>query len=71
LGGVAPHFLKDNMQDIVNSFMLICAVAAAMAFGVLVAYGMCKCAFLLLRIHARSVATSSVENAKTQVARVS
>jgi membrane protein DedA with SNARE-associated domain len=59
------------MQDIVNTFMLICAVAAAMAFGVLVAYFICKCAFLLLRIHARSVAASSVQSTETQVARVS
>lgn len=59
------------MQDLVNTVMLFCAVAAAMAFGVLLAYVVCKGAFSLFRIHARSVAASSVRNTETQVARVS
>lgn len=59
------------MQDFVNTVMLICAVLAALAFGVLVAYGACAAAFSVLRIHARSVAASSVRSAKAQVARVS
>ena len=58
------------MQDFVNTVILICAVMAAMAFGVLLAYGVCKGAFSLFRIHARSVAASSVR-AKTEIARVS
>jgi hypothetical protein len=59
------------MQDLVNTVMLICAVMAAMAFGVLLAYGVCKGALLLFRIHARSVAATSVRSTKTQIARVS
>lgn len=59
------------MQDLVNTIMLICAVLAAMAFGVLMAYGVCVGAFSILRLHARSVAASTVRSAKTQVARVS
>jgi hypothetical protein len=59
------------MQDLVNTIMLVCATAAAMAFGVLAAYGVCKGAFAVLRIHARSVAGSPVQRAKAQVARVS
>lgn len=59
------------MQDLVNTVMLICASAASMAFGVLVAYGVCKVCFIVLRIHARSVATETIRSAKAQVARVS
>lgn len=44
------------MQDAMNLLMLICASLAAMAFGVLAAYGICRAAFAVLRIHARSVA---------------
>jgi hypothetical protein len=44
------------MQDVINTLMLICASAAAMAFGVLAAYGICRVGFAILRIHARSVA---------------
>jgi hypothetical protein len=46
------------MQDLINSVMLICAGVAALAFGVLAAYGICRAAFAVLRIHARSVAGS-------------
>ncbi len=44
------------MQDGINTLMLICASLAALAFGVLAAYAICRGAFLLFRIHARSVA---------------
>jgi hypothetical protein len=47
---------EDSMQDLINTFMLICASAAAMAFGVLAAYGICRAAFAILKVHARSVA---------------
>jgi len=57
------------MQDAMNLLMLVCASLAAMAFGVLAAYGMCRAAFLVLRIHARSVALQHSPN-KRQVARL-
>lgn len=47
------------MQDAMNMLMLICASLAALAFGVLVAYGMCRAAFAVLRIHARSIASAN------------
>lgn len=47
------------MQDAVNLLMLICAALAALALGVLLAYAICRSAFALLRIHARSVAAES------------
>lgn len=47
------------MQDAMNLLMLVCASVAAMAFGVLAAYGICRAAFAVLRIHARSVAGAS------------
>ncbi|MGB7191715.1 MAG: hypothetical protein WBD10_16380 [Acidobacteriaceae bacterium] len=47
------------MQDLINLVMLICASVAAMAFGVLAAYGICRAAFAVLRIHARSIAGTS------------
>ena len=39
-----------------NSIVLISAVFASLAFGVLVAYGMCISMFNIFRIHARQVA---------------
>jgi hypothetical protein len=48
------------MQDVINTLMLVCASLAALAFGVLAAYGICRSAFAIFRIHARSVAASTV-----------
>ncbi len=48
------------MQDAMNLLMLVCASVAAMAFGVLAAYGICRAAFAALRIHARSVAGTAI-----------
>jgi hypothetical protein len=50
---------KKSMQDALNTLMLICASLASMAFGVMVAYWICRAGFALLRIHARSVAMGS------------
>jgi len=47
-----------------NLLMLICATLASLAFGVLVAYGICQGAFMLLRQHAGQVAA---ERAKAQI----
>ena len=40
--------------------MLVCAVLAALAAGVLVAYGVCLSMFALFRVHARQAAVKSV-----------
>ena len=39
-----------------GSLMLICAVAASLAFGVLVAYGICQVMFRIFRVHQTAVA---------------
>ena len=36
--------------------MLVCAVLASLALGVLVAYGICQGMFRIFRVHARSAA---------------
>ncbi len=56
------------MQDSVNMLMLLCASLAALAFGVLSAHVICRAAFGLLRMHARSVALESTVKAKPTAA---
>ncbi len=51
------------MQDMINLCMLVCAIAASLAFGVLAAHALCRGAFALLRLHASSVAESKLEKA--------
>ena len=41
---------------VILSVLLVCAVAASLAMGVLVAYGLCLAMFRLFRIHATQVA---------------
>jgi hypothetical protein len=44
-----------------DTLTLVCAVLASMAFGVLLAYGVCQAVFALFRMHAlRSPASSPV-----------
>ena len=44
-----------------DSVTLVCAVLASLAFGVLLAYGICQAVFALFRMHAlRSPAPSQV-----------
>jgi hypothetical protein len=52
------------MQEAVNMLMLICAALASLAFGVLVAYGVCRLAFARLREHAGQIAA---QRAKAQM----
>jgi hypothetical protein len=47
------------MQDAINLLMLACASLAALAFGVLLAYGICRTAFAIMRMHVRSVAAAN------------
>jgi hypothetical protein len=54
--GFGKRKREKLMQDLINTVMLLCASLAALAFGVLAAYGMLRAAFAVLRIHARSVA---------------
>jgi len=50
-------FLFGPLEAVVmSSLMLICAVAASLAFGVLVAYGVCQVMFRMFRVHATAVA---------------
>jgi uncharacterized YccA/Bax inhibitor family protein len=44
---------------VISSIVLICAVLASLAVGVLVAYGVCVGMFVVFRMHARQVAESS------------
>jgi hypothetical protein len=54
---------------VISSIVLICAVLASLAVGVLVAYGVCIGMFGVFRIHARQVAEDSARRvlAATQV----
>jgi len=51
---------------VILSIVLICAVLASLAVGVLLAYGLCIGMFEVFRIHARQVAGQQVV-ASTQV----
>lgn len=42
-------------MDVMNLLGLTCAVVAALALGVLLAYNCCRALFALLRMHARSL----------------
>jgi uncharacterized protein (DUF2062 family) len=44
------------MQQAMDTLMLICATLASLAFGVLVAYGICRSVFVLFRQHAGQIA---------------
>jgi hypothetical protein len=45
---------------VIGSLMLVCAVAASLALGVLVAYGICQAMFRIFRVHAISAARQRV-----------
>ncbi len=55
-----------EMQNLMNLIVLMCAAVAALAFGVLAAYGICRAAFGVLKIHARSYA--KVPQTKPEIA---
>ena len=46
-------------MDTMNLLGLTCAVLAALAFGVLMAYTCCQVLFAMLRIHSRSLNSGS------------
>jgi hypothetical protein len=45
---------------VMGTLMLMCAVAASLALGVLVAYGVCQLMFRIFRVHATAVAKERV-----------
>jgi hypothetical protein len=49
------------------SLMLICAVFASLAFGVLAAYGMCLGFFRLMAGRSTSVARAAIEPVKAEI----
>jgi hypothetical protein len=56
------------MQNALNLVMLVCAAVAALAFGVLAAYVICRAAFAALKMHARSYAMQAPQP-KPEIAR--
>jgi len=53
---------------LISSIMLICAVLASLAVGVLIAQGVCAVLFAMFRTHARQVAASRAP--KSQASRL-
>jgi len=51
--GIAGLFER---RFVMETLMLMCAVAASLALGVLVAYGVCQVMFRVFRMHQESVA---------------
>lgn len=51
-----------------GSLMLVCAVLASLALGVLMAYGICQVMFRVFRVHAIAVAKDRVSNSPVRVA---
>jgi hypothetical protein len=45
---------------VIVSLMLICAVGASLALGVLMAYGICQAMFRIFRVHSLSAARQRV-----------
>jgi predicted phage tail protein len=50
-----------------SSIVLVSAVLASLAVGVLVAYGVCMAMFGIFRIHARQVAERSAQSVVAQI----
>jgi hypothetical protein len=53
---------------VIGSLMLVCAVAASLAVGVLMAYGICLGMFRIFRVHATAVARERVARNAISVA---
>lgn len=47
------------MADALNLTMLVCAIVGSMAFGVMVAYGIFRVGFAMMRPERRTVAVKS------------
>jgi len=51
-----------------NWVVLVCAVLASLASGVVLAYGICLAMFSIFRVHSRSVASSAAAARRTAIA---
>ena len=51
-----------------GSLMLVCAVMASLALGVLMAYGICLGMFRIFRVHALAAARDRVTSSPVRVA---
>jgi uncharacterized protein (DUF2062 family) len=54
--------------DVISSLMLVCAVAASLALGVLLTYGICQIMFRIFRMHAMAAAKERVSSPAVHVA---
>jgi hypothetical protein len=67
VGNTAVRFCEEETEispmDAMNLLGLTCAVLAALAFGVLLAYSCCQALFAMLRMHSRSLQPGSQNNA--------
>jgi hypothetical protein len=64
------EYAERNWEDwaVISSLMMVCAVLASLALGVLVAYGICQVMFRVFRVHVESAARERVQSAATRVA---
>jgi len=51
---------------VISSIMLICAVLASLAVGVLLAHGICVAMFAMFRSHARQIAATRIPQSLSQ-----
>jgi hypothetical protein len=67
ISNTAIRFAKRKTEispmDAMNLLGLTCAVLAALAFGVLLAYSCCQALFAMLRLHSRSLQPRVQNNA--------
>jgi hypothetical protein len=67
IGNTAVRLTKRKTEispmDAMNLLGLTCAVLAALAFGVLLAYTCCQALFAMLRMHSRSLQPGSQTSA--------
>jgi hypothetical protein len=52
-------------ESVLSSILLICAILASLAVGVLTAHGICVALFAMFRTHARQVAASRLPKHQT------
>jgi hypothetical protein len=53
-----------------NMIILICAAIAALGFGVLLAFTLCRAGFAALRMHARAITAQQPQPVKARIAEV-
>jgi uncharacterized protein (DUF2062 family) len=59
---------KQFLEVVVTGMlMLMCAVAASLAFGVLVAYGICQVMFRVFRVHQTAEAKTRMNAAQIAI----